>query len=105
MGRNFDEKIPSDSNAVVVNEALVRDMKWTDPLNSYLNWKEDTVGMGAKVIGVVKDYNFGSLESNVEPMFLSMDKKGIGYLTNMMIRLKSEDVSGLIEKIRNHWKE
>lgn len=104
-GRNFSEQIPADSNAVIVNEALVRDMKWTDPLNVYLNWKEDTVGIGAKVIGVVKDYNFTSLESNVEPMFLSMDKEGTGYLTNMMIKIKSNDIPSLVEKMRQHWKE
>lgn len=104
-GRNFSEQMPADSNAVIVNEALVRDMKWTDPLNSYLNWKEDTVGVGAKVIGVVKDYNFGSLESKVEPMFLSMDKKGIGFLTNMMIKVKSDDLPSLIETIHNHWRK
>ncbi|GHN03225.1 ABC transporter permease [Cytophagales bacterium WSM2-2] len=105
MGRNFDEKIPSDSNAVVVNEALARDMKWKDPLNSYLNWKEDTVGMGAKVIGVVKDYNFRSLESTVEPMFLSMDKKGIGYLTHMIVRIKADNIPNVVDKLRTIWKE
>ncbi|HTH57605.1 MAG TPA: ABC transporter permease [Cyclobacteriaceae bacterium] len=105
QGRNFSEQIPADSNAVIVNEALVKDMKWTDPLNAYLNWKEDTVGMGARVIGVVKDYNFTSLESNVEPLFLSMDKKDIGYLTNMMIKINSQDIPNLIEKIRGHWKQ
>lgn len=44
-GRNFDER-PSDSLGVIVNEALVKDMKWKNPLNEYLNWEEDTVGFG-----------------------------------------------------------
>jgi len=105
MGRNFDEKILADSNAVVVNEALVKDMKWTDPLNEYLNFKEDTVGLGAKVIGVVKNYNFRSLESEVDPMFLSMDKKGIGYLTKMVIRIQKGDIPNVIEKIGKAWKD
>ena len=37
-------------------------MKWKEPLDEYLNWKEDTVGLGSKVIGVIKDYHFLSLE-------------------------------------------
>ena len=65
QGRNFDERIPADSDAVIVNEALVRDMKWKEPLNEYLNWREDTVGFGSKVIGVVKDYHFNSLKQRL----------------------------------------
>jgi putative ABC transport system permease protein len=105
MGRNFDATLASDTNAVIVNEALVRDMKWTDPLNEYLNWREDTVGLGAKVIGVTRDYHFLSLEQNVEPMFLSMDKEQVGYLVNMLVKISSNDVTGGLDKIKNIWKE
>jgi putative ABC transport system permease protein len=40
--------IPADSDAVIVNEALVNDMKWKQPLDEYLNWLEDTVGLVQK---------------------------------------------------------
>ena len=105
QGRNFDPNILSDSNAVVVNEALVKDMKWTDPLNSYLNWKEDSVGMGSRVIGVAKDYHFRSLESAIEPMLLSMDKKAAGYLTNMQIKIRPDNIPATVERIQKAWKE
>ncbi len=105
LGRNFDSNIPSDSNAVVVNEALVKDMKWTDPLNSYLNWRGDTVGLGCRVIGVAKDYHFRSLESGIEPMLLSMDKKAAGYLTNMQIKIRPDNIPAIIERIQKTWKE
>ncbi len=104
-GRNFDERIPSDSNAVIVNEALVKDMKWTDPLNSYLNFKEDTVGMGAKVIGVVKDYHFRSLEAGIDPMFMSMDKEAVGSLTNILVKVKGDQVPDAMNRIQKVWKE
>ncbi|MCU0368597.1 MAG: ABC transporter permease [Cyclobacteriaceae bacterium] len=105
QGRNFDATIPSDSTAVIVNESLVRDMKWTDPLNEYLNWREDSVGLGAKVIGVVKDYHFLSLEQGFEPMFLSMDKQHVGYLTTMLVKVSSTDLPAAIEKVKAIWKE
>jgi len=105
MGRNFDEGIPADSNAVIVNEALVRDMKWKDPLNEYLNWREDSVGLGARVIGVTKDYHFLSLEQNIEPLFLSMDKKAVGYLVNMLVKVTPGDLPGSLEMLRKAWKE
>nr|MBP9927064.1 ABC transporter permease [Cyclobacteriaceae bacterium] len=104
-GRNFDSAIASDTMGVIVNEALVRDMKWTDPLNEYLNWREDSVGLGSPIIGVVKDYHFLSLEQKFEPMFLSMDKKNIGYLTTLMVRLKSNNVADGLEKVKSIWME
>jgi putative ABC transport system permease protein len=105
MGRNFDVNISTDSSGVVVNEALVRDMKWTDPLNEYLNWREDSVGLGDKVIGVVKDYHFLSLERDLEPMFLSMNKENVGYLTTLMVKISAGDVSSGLEKVKSIWME
>lgn len=105
QGRNFDASIASDSSVVIVNEALVRDMKWTDPLNEHLNWREDSVGLGDKVIGVVKDYHFLSLERDFEPMFLSMNKRHVGYLTTMMVKIASTDVNAGLEKVKAIWKE
>ena len=105
MGRNFDLSIPSDSNAIVVNEALVKDMKWTDPLNSYLNYREDSSSQGAKVIGVVKDYHYRSLEAPIEPLFLCMDFKQSGPLTTMMIKMKTGNIPATMEKISKTWRE
>jgi putative ABC transport system permease protein len=105
MGRNFDSSIPADSNAVVVNEALVKDMKWTDPLNSNLNWREDSTRLGAKVIGVVKDYHFRSLEAPIDPLFLCMDFKNSGPLTTMMIKMSPDNIPATLDKISQAWKE
>jgi putative ABC transport system permease protein len=103
QGRNFDPAIAADSDAVIVNEALVKDMKWTDPVNEYYNWREDTVGLGSRVIGVVKDYHFLSLEQNFEPMFLSMNKTNVGYLTTMLVKVA--DVTAGLERVKSIWKE
>ncbi len=103
-GRNFDPAIPSDSSAIIVNEALVKDMGWKDPLNEYLNYQEDSTSLGAKVIGVVKDYNFTSLEQNIEPMFLSMNKKNIGYVTTVMIKLSQGNVADELEAVQKTWR-
>ncbi|MCW5912884.1 MAG: ABC transporter permease [Cyclobacteriaceae bacterium] len=102
-GRSFDANIPADSNAVIVNEALVRDMKWTDPLNTYYNWREDTVGMGARVIGVVKDYHFLSLEQKFEPMVLSMGKDD--YLTTLLVKVAGNEVADGLARVKTIWQE
>lgn len=98
-GRNFDGRA-SDSLGVIVNEALVRDMKWEDPLNEHLNWHEDTTSLGAPIIGVMKDYNFLSLEHEVEPMLISIDN---GYLMTILAKLTPGDTPEKIEHLRKEW--
>lgn len=104
-GRNFDESIASDSTGIIINEALARDMGWENPVDEYLNWREDSVGLGSKVIGVVKDYHFLSLERDIEPMFLSMDKKNTGYLTTMLVKLSPGEISDKLERVKKAWTE
>jgi putative ABC transport system permease protein len=102
-GRNFDPNIVSDSSAVIVNESLARDMGWKNPLQEYLNWNEDTVGPGSKVIGVLKDYHFLSLEKPIEPLFLSMDKKNVGHLTTILVKLSPNNVSENLDVVKKSW--
>ncbi len=104
-GRNFDPAMASDSNAVIVNEALVRDMKWMDPEDEYLNWREDSLGPGDKVIGVVKDYHFLSLERGFEPMILAVDTDYAGHLVDMLVKVSSHDLPATVEKLEAIWKE
>lgn len=104
-GRNFDPSISTDSTTVIVNEALVKDMGWEDPLNEYLNYLEDSVGPGAKVIGVVKDYHFRSLETSIDPMFLSMRKDYAGHLNKIMIKIAANNIPETMERINSAWRE
>ena len=69
-GRDFSRRLLTDvGSTYVVNEAFVRAMGWEEPIGK-------RVGLGAPgifpgpVIGVVKDFNFKSLRTNVEPMVL-----------------------------------
>lgn len=104
-GRNFDPAIITDSTAVIVNEALVKDLGWTSvDDDTYLNWKEDTTSRGARVIGVVKDHNFRSLESPVEPMILCMDFRYAGSIENALIRVSSSDMPSVVSKIETTWR-
>jgi putative ABC transport system permease protein len=74
-GRFYDKAFGSDeTNSVVVNEALVREMQWGE----HAIGKKFIVGVNiegannpeAEVIGVVKDYNYGSLHNPIEPLVL-----------------------------------
>ena len=77
-GRYFSKDFNSDTLAVVLNEAAVRELGWTKPLEEKLitlggeNDAPKQVPMN--VIGVVKDFNFESFKINVRPMVLRVAK-------------------------------
>lgn len=103
-GRNFDKDIVTDrKKTLIVNEALVADFGWEDPLSETLNWRDDSLG-GWKIIGVVEDYHFLSLENEVEPMFMFLDQEE-GMITTMLVKVKAEDIPETIEYAQSKWQE
>lgn len=102
-GRNFNALNPADNkDAIIVNEALVKEMKWSDPLNEHLNWHFEE-GLGSKVIGVVKDHHYLSLERSIDPMFLTMDKT-FGQYQYILVKLSSTDIPGSIKRLEQAYK-
>jgi len=101
MGRDFDAGTSSDSvQTIIVNEALVKDMKWTDPLHEHLNYHaRNPEAIGSRVIGVVKDFHFLSLQESISPMFFTMDLND-GSLSNMLVRIKGEDLPATLEQLK-----
>lgn len=92
-GRDFD---PADRQVIIVNEALVKDMGWTAPLQEHLNYHmSDSTGPGAKVIGVVKDFHFLSLAQKIEPMFLTLE----GRLANILVKISPEDMPETLKEL------
>jgi putative ABC transport system permease protein len=100
-GRNFDVNIASDSDAVIVNEALVRDMKWENPIGEHYNWVEDTASLGAVVIGVVKDYHYRSLEAKIEPMMLHREWS----IGTALVKIAPGKIPETMDRISKAWKE
>lgn len=70
-GRDFSQGRLTDADtSVVVNESLVRQMNWENPLQKRI---KVTISEGEfRVIGVVKDFNFASLRQSVQPVALKL---------------------------------
>jgi len=72
-GRGFDSNLSTDSSAIVVNEAFVRAYGGVDLVGKNVKlWSpqnDDT-----PVIGVVKDFNFRSLRSEVSPAIFRVSR-------------------------------
>lgn len=100
-GRNFDPNLTSDSlESVLVNETLVRDFGWDDPIGQRL----DGFYNEPVVVGVFADVNFRSLHQNVEPMLLSMGNE-VGGLGDILVRIAPEDVSSTLNRLKGTWQD
>jgi putative ABC transport system permease protein len=102
-GRDF---LPGDSNKVIINQTLAK----------RLNLNEQTAP-GAKlythyngpatyvtVAGVMKDFNYNSLHSDVRPFMLVYDGNP-GDLTSMVVSTSTKDYKALLAQVAEIWKK
>lgn len=100
-GRFFSRDFPSDSGAVVINEAAAKLFGWDKPVGQKLQtfWKENDEDVRG-VIGVIKDYNFQSLKKEITSLVIFMGSQG----NNLLIKLSPGEVTDKISIIRSKWK-
>ncbi len=96
-GRFFSKEFPSDSNAVVINEAAAKAFGYEDPIGKPLTsaFKKDRP---IKIIGVIKDYQFESLHKATAPLSLELDQSNnSGYVAVQIVN--SENILETVKYI------
>jgi len=105
-GRFFSEEFPTDKEACVVNESVVKQYALANPLtNRFIPPAEDPSKREyMPIIGVVKDFNFESLQTKINPHVFRFKKEGFnwGYIT---IRVAPNDIKRTLAGIETTWKE
>ncbi|HEX8314755.1 MAG TPA: ABC transporter permease, partial [Flavisolibacter sp.] len=99
-GRSFNRSYGNDSLAVMINEAMARELEEGDPLNASILF-DDSVKH--TIIGVMKDYHFQGLDKKIEPItfFLKEDWQ----LHNAYVRVSPQNLSQSMETIKAAWKK
>jgi len=111
-GRNFSDANTSDQRrAIIINEAFAKEYGWTDPIGKRIPGK----GFDEhEVIGMIKDFNYASLYSKVQPLVMAMDPAlplsgsenfnvdGIP-IPKLMIRLKPGNMSATLDQVATIW--
>lgn len=115
-GRGFSEDLASDqTESVIVNEEFVRVNNIVDPIGKKLPGIYDH---NITIIGVVKDFNYMSLHNSAQPTVLGLTlmtiRSGVESLnggngidfdySNIIVRIKNENVAQGIEKLRENFK-
>lgn len=110
-GRDFSRDFPSDSTAVILNEAAAKALAVNeDIIGKRINTfgDGDNGGVDTKqlesltVIGIVENFHFESLKKNVSPVMLFLSKKPSGFICFRFQSANTEDVIALLE---NKWKQ
>ena len=92
-GRNFSKEILTDSTAIIVNETAAALLGFHDPLDKKLFRSDNHTTLN--IIGVVKDFNSGSLRSKIEPLILRLgNNRG-----SMEFRINTKNIPALISQI------
>ncbi len=108
QGRFYNREFGSDQdNSVVVNEAVARTMQWGDnALGKKFKLAPNVQNIttpDAEVIGVVKDYNYGSLHNPIEPLVFVL-RENVQFLRLLHIRVNNDqmqDVLSWVEEKRD----
>ena len=100
-GRNFSPELPTDSTkSVLVNESFIKTAGWTDGLGETVDFWYDN--RKYNIIGVVRDYHFGSLTEKITPQLFIMDP--IYNYGNLVIKIKPEKTSATLKHIEQVFK-
>lgn len=103
MGRNYSANLATDSaNSVLINEAAFRLTGWTDLTDKRIN----VDGTERTVIGVVEDYNYNSLHSNVAPVAYTLTAPGRRRSPdNLILRMEPSSLNSALNDLEAIWGE
>jgi len=103
-GRDFSGDLTTDTTgSFLLNEAMVKELGWTP---------EEAIGKtaalrrgGGRIVGVVKDFHFTSLQTAVEPLVILPTPVAYGsaplYLS---LRIRAEDLPGTLAQLEDTWR-
>lgn len=103
-GRYFDDdKALELENSIVINEAMQKRMNWLTP--------DDAIGKefasGDQVIGVVNDFHFRTLRSEISPVVINSIHTQDGSFSGtdmLVVKFRAEQTRELIDFLQTSWK-
>jgi len=111
QGRDFSLDFPSDSTAVILNEAALKAFGFTGEVlgshiatfGSFGNGEVDREKLETlSVIGVIENFHFESLKQNVTPVIIYLSERPQGSIS---FRFQSKNTNEVIETVEAKWKE
>ncbi len=99
QGRTFSPEFATDTEGVVVNEKLLKELGIEDPLGKPLKGYY----IPLTIIGVVRDYIFDDFRNSILPALHHI--KPTSRIGQMLVRISPENISGTLSLLEKTWKE
>lgn len=97
-GRNFSNSIASDDSAYIINETMVKELGWDKPIGK----KIARNGLN-HVIGVVKDFNFQKVQTEIKPLILGLSKAND--YRYVYVKVNDADYQSSINKVEEAYRK
>src|SRR5215203_257917 len=101
-GRSFSKDFPTDSTqAMVINESAAKMLGYQLPADA-VGRKFSQWGRKGKIIGVLKDFHYKSLQQKIEPLVMRMESWAYGLIA---VKLAANNLPETITAIGNKWNQ
>ncbi len=99
-GRTFSRSFMTDTTqAMILNEAAVKMFGYRTPQDA-VGRDFDQWGRKGKIIGVMKDFHFQSLQEKIKPLSMRIEPNGCGLVS---IKVSANNLPATISAIENKW--
>lgn len=105
----FFQPTTHDSLSVVLNESAVKALGLEDPVGKKLIMLEHDEGqlteLSFTIKGVVKNFHFGTLHSEIQPLVLQSNEKFFGRVGSIALRIDGGNMINTIAQLEESWNE
>jgi putative ABC transport system permease protein len=105
-GRGFSKDFPSDSSAVIINEAAVKMFGYQGDavgkkISTFDSFQDGTKIVSSTIVGVVEDFHYESMRQTIGPvaMFLAPSRGRVSF------RFEAKNAQEVIQAIEGNWKK
>lgn len=103
-GRGFSKDFPSDKKAVVLNETLIKQLGWKEPLGKTVSMtdfddNQELILVPYTVIGVVRDFHFESLHQKIRGLIFMLGED----LNMVAIKIRPDNIPQTLAGIERVW--
>jgi len=103
-GRGFSRDFPADKKAMILNETLVKQLGWDEPLGKTVNMtdfddNQEFIHVPYTVIGVVRDFHFESLHQKIRGHIFMLGEN----INRVAIKIRPDNISQTLAGIERVW--
>ena len=95
-GRSFSRVFNDDESKIVINESALRLMGLENPVGQVIQYGDQE----RQIIGVVRDFNYGSLHQRIEPLIFRFREFG----PNFMIKVEASAEQAVLNRVEHIYK-